>query len=453
MSLLDALLRDSLLNPPVMQQNYYIALRTDGVKGAGTMEDPFNGSTQALFDAAINNIPAFSTIFLGPSKFDANGVVTQPFLTNGITLKNGQRLVGSGTEVTVVKFNMYAPNVFKAAISSSFLPAGAEVSDLKINANLLPYSIPSGYYYSAGGINLNGNNILVKRVRVINAGSNSSSIPATAICVANSDTIGQVPTNCVVDSCSVDTPSGNHDNGATLIAIGFKAAPTGGTMNYHQNCGIRCCYIDLGYNPASPKEFVGIAATGCAGTIIEQNRIFNCKVGGPYQSGGSSDRYASKDLIVRQNFYKNVLKGVSIALDNSSGYTFVVDRAVALQNEFEMLGSGSPVGIEFTEANASANDSFINLVIRGNIIRLSDSLSVIPGGKGIVFEAGGYVICENNVINVQNNNDSVIRKRGLSVQVFNNRRPNGQFLQAYDQTTGLLIAELTTEAENYVLTL
>jgi hypothetical protein len=249
----------------------------------------------------------------------------------------------------------------------------------------------------------------------------------------------------------VDAPNANHAE--TLVAIGLKAAPTGGTMNYHENCVIRCCFVDLGYNPASPKNLIGLAAVGCAGTIIELNRIFNCKIGGPYQSGASTDRYASKRLVIRENFYRNVDAGVSIALDNSSGDPFSMESVMVFRNEVELLPGTAPVGIQFTEASTAEVDSFQNLFIRGNIIRQADVLTPVLNGKGILFEAAGYAQCENNIINVETDNDSVIRNRGISAQIFNNRRPDGELVQAYDLVTGLLISELTTEAENYLLSL
>src|SRR2546423_4756737 len=102
MSLLDGLLRDALLPRTVMQQNYYIALRTDSF-GSGTREDPYSGSG-ANFDLAMNPIPANSTIFLGPCKFDSNGNPTEVFQTNGFptaggwAAKSGQRIVGAGSD-------------------------------------------------------------------------------------------------------------------------------------------------------------------------------------------------------------------------------------------------------------------------------------------------------------------------------------------------------------------
>jgi hypothetical protein len=63
MSLLDAL----LLDPAPFQ--FWIAKRTDGVKGSGlTPGDPWDGSTQARFDEAMNLFASQSnvTIRLGP---------------------------------------------------------------------------------------------------------------------------------------------------------------------------------------------------------------------------------------------------------------------------------------------------------------------------------------------------------------------------------------------------
>src|SRR5713101_6371264 len=60
MSLSEALLLDPL------RMNIYIAIRTDGVAGTGTQNDPFDGSTQAKFDAIMNAlpIPAVSITFV-----------------------------------------------------------------------------------------------------------------------------------------------------------------------------------------------------------------------------------------------------------------------------------------------------------------------------------------------------------------------------------------------------
>ena len=50
MSLIDAL----LLDPAPFE--VWIAFRADGIKGSGTLNDPYDGSTTAQFDAIMNMI-------------------------------------------------------------------------------------------------------------------------------------------------------------------------------------------------------------------------------------------------------------------------------------------------------------------------------------------------------------------------------------------------------------
>ena len=42
--------------------NVWIAIRTDGVQGTGTQNDPFDGSTQAKLDALMNAMPMLVSI-------------------------------------------------------------------------------------------------------------------------------------------------------------------------------------------------------------------------------------------------------------------------------------------------------------------------------------------------------------------------------------------------------
>ena len=71
MSLIDALLLDPY------RVNVWIAYRTDGLKGSGTMNDPWDGSTAGKFDARMSELTANTTVHLGPT------TSTNPFLTTG----------------------------------------------------------------------------------------------------------------------------------------------------------------------------------------------------------------------------------------------------------------------------------------------------------------------------------------------------------------------------------
>jgi hypothetical protein len=65
-------------------------------------------------------------------------------------------------------------------------------------------------------------------------------------------------------------------------------------------------------NPGSPdfgSAFVGavfqaLSADGGTGTIVEGNRVYNARVGGPYH-----DTFSTKDIVIRNNHYYSVVAG------------------------------------------------------------------------------------------------------------------------------------------------
>ncbi len=67
MSLLDSLLLDP------HRFNVWVAARTDGIKGSGTITDPYDGSTAAKFDTLMNSLAEFTCVNLGPGLFLTQG--------------------------------------------------------------------------------------------------------------------------------------------------------------------------------------------------------------------------------------------------------------------------------------------------------------------------------------------------------------------------------------------
>src|SRR5688572_27382640 len=100
MALLDAL----LLDPYPFE--IWIAVRTDGVGGSGTLNDPYDGSTAAKFDALMNTISAMPAdkvgiVHLGPGTFSTNGFNAR--LNTGWQVTAGTRIIGSGVDSTILK--------------------------------------------------------------------------------------------------------------------------------------------------------------------------------------------------------------------------------------------------------------------------------------------------------------------------------------------------------------
>jgi hypothetical protein len=91
MSFLDALLpAEPTHSTPTAgkpSQNIHVPLRTDGIAGSGTLNDPYDASTQAKFDAVMSSLPEKPMhVHLGPSPRDADDPL--PFQTAGCYLNS-----------------------------------------------------------------------------------------------------------------------------------------------------------------------------------------------------------------------------------------------------------------------------------------------------------------------------------------------------------------------------
>jgi hypothetical protein len=97
MSLIDAL----LLEPAPF--DVWIAVRTDGVKGSGTLNDPYDGSTETLFDDLMSSLPGNVRFHLGPGLFKTKGFSDSTQISSGWQMKPGMYISGSGVEATTLQ--------------------------------------------------------------------------------------------------------------------------------------------------------------------------------------------------------------------------------------------------------------------------------------------------------------------------------------------------------------
>src|SRR2546423_1686356 len=104
MSLLEGLLLDSLLNPPVVTQEIWLANRTDA-KGSGTQADPYqvpptdaaNTTDDLMFDAWMRIMPTTGmTVRLQPGTYYTRGWRNGYGTTLGWKPAAKLRIVGSG---------------------------------------------------------------------------------------------------------------------------------------------------------------------------------------------------------------------------------------------------------------------------------------------------------------------------------------------------------------------
>ena len=248
MSLIDAL----LLEPYPL--DVWIAVRSDSAKGSGTENDPHFRSSATDFDTLMASIPANTTIHLGPGVFETRGCAND--IAGGWEPKSGQRIVGSGMGITVLKLveavstaaKTYAIGVHDDG--TAFLD-GFEVSNLTIDCNLAGQPVPQGQTFAnlcCCAIYAPGRHIRVRRVRVIRFGTQLATRECFPIFVGYSHPDRpQEVCDCVVEDCVVEEPSFNNVRETTCISIGYGERESDGVMAYHRGCVIRRCRVDCEY--------------------------------------------------------------------------------------------------------------------------------------------------------------------------------------------------------------
>lgn len=484
MGLLDAMLPMNLLSRAVMQQNYYIALRGDTPAGAsqplgsGTWDDPWDGSTQLWFDWAMSQLPANATVYLGPCQFDSNGNPTKVFQTKGSWSgggswqpKSGQRIVGAGQDTTIIQMaGFYGSDAFYAIgwDPSLLYVNGYEITSLTIDCNL---SGSPGM--ATGGIRLNGRNILIKDVTVKNFGNNGFA-GTNGIGIFLGGDFNSALTNAVVDSCRIYQPS-PYMAGVNNVGIRLQSRIQGsGSCLAHQYCVVRNCFIQGLPDEMALEEYLefksladwlvwtdyeirGIMAEGGNGTIIENNRIFDCTYGGPYYDEGSDSGGITGDLIIRNNYYRNVVRGVSIKRWNDQYPLYTIGRMIVLDNQIDLRNVPEAIGIALDAYYDNASYlAYRNGIVRGNRIRPVDGVAAAPGLQGIKALSVDKLTMDNNWVDASTPDLSVQRGSANHVQVFNNRALDGTLQRVAVTSSGTVVGhdgELTTEAEMIYATL
>ena len=268
MSLLSGLLLDSLLNT-VVQQDVWLANRTDSATGAGTELDPFSvpatlpenipSDWDPSFDQILRALPSHTAIRLMPGLYWTRGF-NPSYSNRGWRPASGMRIVGAGVENTTLKLttspalpmaNLTAVVGNKHTDTSHFLD-GFELSDLTVDG-----SIDTADNAAVGGVALSGRHIFIHRVWVKNFGTkNSQDAYGISVARAHSST-PQTAENCVVENCLVNSPGSNPT--AKVIGIHLSSEEEG---QFHQFCVVRHCLVDLGQTSGFTWDGEAMAAGG-----------------------------------------------------------------------------------------------------------------------------------------------------------------------------------------------
>ena len=293
---------DLMLEAP--KTNIWIALRTDLAVGTGTANDPFDGSTAAKFDALMSGFSPNTRIHLGPGIFQTNGYADE--VGGGWQAKIGMKIVGSGIDVTTLQLAATATDAHFYAIGhvlSITTLEYFEVADLTIDCNLANHS---GASVACGAVRVMGNHARVRRIKVVNWGTKSSSRPCFVIAVITSDPLSGVTgvTDCGIEESIAITPGSGNVGPVTLMHAGGSETAATNVSGFGLRPFIRNCFADAGQTSPFANEIRGLSMAWCIGGIVEGNQIHNMMYGGPFQQFTSAH-----GIVVRNNFYKNVNKG------------------------------------------------------------------------------------------------------------------------------------------------
>jgi hypothetical protein len=235
----------------------WIAARADGVKGSGTINDPFNGSTAASFDARMNELnalPGPTLVHLGSGMFETTGY--SDAASGGWQPRAGMRIVGAGMGATTLKLvNANATNAQFFAVGHKLTTGNpeapnpldfCEVSDLTIDCNL---AAQPGATVACGAVRLMGNHVKVRRVRVKSWGTKTSARPCFVVAIITGDrSAGMVELiDGGIEDCIADLPSSSGTAGPiTVFHAGGKEDAATNAEAFGRGPYIRNCFVDCG---------------------------------------------------------------------------------------------------------------------------------------------------------------------------------------------------------------
>ena len=151
----------------------WIAAKSPGRPGTGTLADPFDGSSQAKFDALLSGFEENAVIHLLPGTFLTGGW-GDAIGRGGFRVKSGWKLLGGGQGKTVLRLNSAFspyPKPFRHVVIATAWGTesnGVEVADLTVDVNMGRLSLRNRLD-CADGVGLAGSYNVIHRVEVIHS--------------------------------------------------------------------------------------------------------------------------------------------------------------------------------------------------------------------------------------------------------------------------------------------
>ena len=352
----------SLWAAAVSQNEFWVsALPNSNPNPAGTIADPYDGSTQINFDSVMNNLPPNCTIHLLGGTYMTKGS------GSGFAIKTGQRILGSGMDITTIQLTNSSSCI--VLNNTDVNATGIEVSDLTLDAN----AQNNGTTTTFGGIVISGSRSAIRRIKVVNMSLGTDGpIEVYGIAVVGYGFLNISCDDVVIEDCVVMPPIAGHESdGISLFAGdgGYVSARISGNWIYGTN--------DL--------TFQAFNLCSSLNTLLTDNHVIGA---GTASVGIYSDSGGNTNLTVVNNDFQNVVAGVAL-------FNYAHPNLYIAENTFELAyrpGSWSAAVSLWIDRSGS----FVNEKMVGNTITAYD----IAGNSFYAFLSDGttnLIVADNSI--------------------------------------------------------
>jgi hypothetical protein len=301
------LMASSFLGGLASAVDVYLAPRTDGQSGSGTSADPYDASSPGKFDALLQRFPT-NTVF-----HYASGV----YSTTGYHFRAGNAgtncvHLGAGIDQTIIRLVADSGGDNEALIFGVDYDrtcSGFQVTDMTLDCNAANYPTFTQGGPPPAAINVQGNNILIKSVKVIGFGTGQVwsecfpifSNPGQAFA-------GQSFSNIHVENCIFTNPATGNRDGVSVVSLG-SGSPD---VQVTDTAIINCQFVNL------RSDFVyvhAMAADLCQGNDVEGDAYG--WITGFY---AEPDRVQTDRITITNNTFKDCFEAVAINFHSTGGY-------------------------------------------------------------------------------------------------------------------------------------
>ena len=391
-----ALLAQTTFSETRFSKDFWVSTSTN-TANLGTLDNPYDGSTQPNFDAVLSNLPPNSTLHILAGTYQTLGNNE----THGYHLKSGQKILGSGIDVTIIQL---APGTIRENSDTCILStdgAGSacnyiEVCDLTCDCNYTP-----GTKETYHGINLNGIQNAVRRVKVIHQATYNTNHGEAFGIGLGGNYLCPDSTGNIIEECEVSQFEGGGGVTAMQICCGS------GIMR--NNRVFLSPTVNLfAFNNAWSHDL-----------LIEGNYVDGACVGVYGDTGGSTN------LIIAHNTFNNCKIGVEFENGN------VRQNITIAYNNIELADGSNSCGIVLNAWGPTNMLSICctNISIIGNNFTLRDQGTRTTYMLSISYASG--LVCANNRIDASLTSNYFYHSTNLNI--YNNYDLNGNFLTNLNQ--------------------